>query len=180
MPSSRAVLVAVGFSICSLVPAPGLAQTPAAQSPAPEVRITLSDGARRTGQMVSLGATEIAIRRGRSWETRYKLSEVQLVETVHHNTRNLTLAGLGIGLGLAMDGDWCGSGQSYASSTEPECISAAPALVAAAGAGLGAVLGHVIDKRQRRILFAAPLRTMIRGQVTPIRRGAGIGVTMTW
>jgi hypothetical protein len=160
----RLPLVATGFLIWMFMPIPVSAQnqpTPAGRST--EIRITSIDGGRRTGRLVSLDATELVFQPGRTrLETRHKLSEVKLVETIHHNTRNFAIAGAAVGFGLAMAGDWCGNGQSYGSSNEPFCFTAMPALIIAAGTALGAAIGHSIDLRKRQILFVGPLGTDYR------------------
>ena len=143
-----------------------------------EVSVLLGDGARSKGRLVALSSSEVVLRRyPQAPEIRHRLTDVRRVETVHHNRRNLALAGLGVGVVAAMLGDWCGGGADNPTS-EPDCVSPMPALVAAGGAAAGALIGHALDSRQRRILFVAPAGTSSRAPLT--RRGFVIGATLRW
>ncbi len=142
-----------------------------------EVSVKLVDGTRAKGRLVSLDMTDVVLRRyPQAPEIKHKLADVLRVETIHHNRRNLTLAGLGIGAVVALLGDWCGGSRGN-SSPEPDCISAMPALVTAGGAATGALIGHAIDNRRRRVLFVGPARGIARA-TRP--RGIVVGGAIRW
>ena len=168
----------VSLAIVTLV---ALAQPALAQDAPPpigaEISVQLLDGTRAKGRLVSLSSSEVVLRRyEQAPEIRHKLTVVRRVETVHHNRRNLALVGLGIGMAAALLGDWCGTG-AYGSSGEPDCFTAMPALVTAAGAATGALIGHAMDTKRRRILFIAPGRLPSRA---PVPRGLVIGASIRW
>jgi hypothetical protein len=142
-----------------------------------EVSVQLLDGTRAKGRLVSLDSSEVVLRRyEQAPDIRHRLADVRHVETVHHNRRNLALVGLGLGLAAALLGDWCGTG-AYGSLGEPDCFTAMPALVTAGGAATGALIGHAMDTKRRRILFIAPRRPSSR---SPTPRGLVVGASIRW
>jgi hypothetical protein len=166
----------------AIVAVAALAQPALAQDASPplgaEVSVQLLDGTRAKGRLVSLSSSEVVLRRyEQAPEIRHKLTDVRRVETVHHNRRNLALAGLGIGMAVALLGDWCGTGAAYGSGTEPSCFTAMPALVTAGGAATGALIGHAMDTKRRRILFIAPGGQSSRA---PAPRGLVVGASIRW
>jgi hypothetical protein len=142
-----------------------------------EISVQLLDGTQAKGRLVSLSSSEVVLRRyEQAPEIRHKLTDVRRVETVHHNRRNLALVGLGIGMAAALLGDWCGTG-AYGSSGEPDCFTAMPALVTAGGAATGALIGHAMDTKRRRVLFVGPARGV---PGSPMPRGLVIGTSIRW
>ena len=169
----------VSLAIVAVV---ALAQPALAQdAPLPvgaEISVQLLDGTRAKGRLVSLSTSEVVLRRyEQAPEIRHKLRDVRRVETVHHNRRNLALVGLGIGMAVALIGDWCGTAAAYGSGTEPACFTAMPALVTAGGAATGALIGHAMDTKRRRILFVGPARGV---PGSPMPRGLVIGTSIRW
>jgi len=76
------------------------------------VRVTLPHGAQYTGRLISLTATEVVVRQKKSVrDTPYLLTDIKIVETMHHNTRNLAIAGGAAGLGISLASDLCGTGR---------------------------------------------------------------------
>jgi hypothetical protein len=170
----RAVSLALGVFLVFARPALAQGAPPPVGA---EVSVHLLDGTRAKGRLISLSDAEVVLRRyPQAPDIRHKLAEVRRVETVHHNRRNLALAGLGVGFALAMLGDWCGTG-AYGSSQEPDCITAKPALVTAGGAAVGALIGHAIDTKRRRVLFIGPARG---APGSPMPRGLVIGAGIRW
>ena len=74
----------------------------------PEVRVTATDGSRRTGRLVALSATDLVLRRG-GVDDRVPLTEVRRVERVPRRVRSGALFGgvsgslLGFAIGAARD-----------------------------------------------------------------------------
>ena len=150
-----------------------------------EVRVTTAGGARFVGKLVSLTPTDVVIeQRGIARDTRLKLANVRLVETVHHNMRGLAIAGAVTGGVVALASDLCGSGRPYAATDptgEPDCITAKPLLLIGGFAGLGALIGRELDKKQRQVLYPATSRRPSLGAaVVPVRKGLGFAGTVRW
>ena len=148
-----------------------------------EVRVTTSGGARFIGKLVTLTPTEVVIQqRGISRDTRLMLSNVRLVETVHHNMRGLAIAGAVTGGLIALTSDLCGSGRPYVATTgEPDCITAKPLLLIGGFAGLGALIGRELDKKQRQVLYPATSRRPSLGAgLLPVRKGLAFAGTVRW
>ena len=144
------------------------------------VRVTLPHGAQYTGRLISLTATEVVVRQKKSVrDTPYLLTDIKIVETMHHNTRNLAIAGGAAGLGISLASDLCGTGRPYGSSGEPACITAKPLLITAGVAAVGALIGGALDRSHQRVLYAAPSKTAL---IVPVIRpaGAGVRVVVRW
>lgn len=104
----------------------------------PEVRVTATDGSRRTGRLVALSATDVVVRRG-GVDDRVPLSEVRRVETVTRRVRSGalfggisgSLVGFAIGAARAPSTDMGASGHSL--------------LGGLWGTGVGALLGALMN-----------------------------------
>ena len=150
-----------------------------------EVRVTTSSGAGFIGKLVSLTPTEVVIQqRGIARDTRLMLANVRLVETVHHNMRGLAIAGAVTGGVIALASDLCGSGRPYVATDptgEPDCITAKPLLLIGGFAGLGALIGRELDKKQRQVLYpATSRRPSVSAGPLPLRKGLGFAGTVRW
>ena len=179
--------VAAASVAVALMVRPALAQgaTGTGTAAGREVRVTTSGGARFIGKLVSLTPTDVVIQqRGIARDTRLMLANVRLVETVPHNMRGLAIAGAVTGGVIALASDLCGSGRPYAATDptgEPDCITAKPLLLIGGFAGLGALIGRELDKKQRQVLFpATPRRTSLTAGPLLVRKGLGFAGTVRW
>ena len=150
-----------------------------------EVRVTTTGGARFVGKLVSLTPSDVVIQqRGIARDTRLTLANVKLVETVHHNMRGLAISGAVTGGVIALASDLCGSGRPYAATDptgEPDCITAKPLLLIGGFAGLGALIGRELDKKQRQVLYpATSRRPSLAAGPLPVRKGLGFAGTVRW
>jgi hypothetical protein len=152
-----------------------------------DVRVILSDGTQRRGELVSLSSTDVHVRERRGLfdvsviDHRTALTEVRRIETAHHATRYLALAGLAAGVIAGGVIDFCGPAATPVPPgvSEPRCFSVWPALTAAGGAAVGAIVGGVIDRSRRRVLYTAPISAP-RVHVSLGRHGGSIGMAFHW
>ena len=143
--------------------------------------MVLKDGTRRGGRLLLLTDTEVVLRPiPNARESRYKLSDVRTIETVHRYRRNLTLLGLAAGFVISLAGDWCGTGTAYGASNEPGCITAVPILITAGGAGVGALIGTELDKRRHVVLFTGPPVDNLRPYLTISNKQTVVGLRIPW
>jgi hypothetical protein len=148
-------------------------QPMAAQLTGPHVRIISTDGTRREGRLLSLGATEVAIDQ-RGGTITIPLQKVARVEKATHRVRNGAVWGAigGFVLGYLAS---CGGGDEH------HCWPEAGALFAGIGAAAGAATGAFENRsnRERDVLYAAPASTAsidIRPSLSP--RHARLDVAM--
>jgi hypothetical protein len=120
--------------------------------PGKEVRVTLSEGEKRSGRLVALTSSEVAIVE-RGTTVTLALDRVQRVEIVTHHARTGTLVGVAwagyVWIAVAATRDSCADcedGPSVATAMTPIALGA--------GAGIGALINAAT--RNRHLLYQAP------------------------
>jgi hypothetical protein len=161
--------------LCLVVPSAASAQNTVAMPFGKDVRVVFKSGARVTGKLVDLTATEVVVREKRSTR-RHALADVKSIETRTHAAKTLSLIGTGVAISLSARFHECEvKSNSWVGNGEPNCISPEPFLYAVGGAAIGAVIGGLIDQSKKRFLYIAPPGSVMAVPVVaPDRVGARI------
>jgi hypothetical protein len=141
------------------------------------VRVSLTNGGRETGRLLSLSATEVVIRT-RGTEVRLPLDRVRSVTKLPDPIRDGALLGAAIGAVAGLQILKCEPG------VNDDCPSPHSwwYLDAPVGAGIGAIIGALIDRSRVSkdgVVYRAPVRTskvLVAPVITPTRRGVALVV----
>ena len=177
---SRRVFVAALASLIAIVlwPSPAAAQIdPAVAAVGQNVRVSLLNGGRETGRLLSLSATEVVIRT-RGSEVRLPLDRVRSVTKVPDPIRDGALWGAAIGAVAGLQILKCEPG------VNDDCPSPHSwwYLDAPLGAGVGAIVGALIDRSRvakDSVVYRAPAKSsqfLIAPVITPTRRGVTLAL----
>jgi hypothetical protein len=141
------------------------------------VRVTKVGDGQLTGDLMSLTASEVVVRRNNRVES-IPLNEVRKVEKVSHHER------LGALIGSAFAGlMWIDIARTRDTCADCEDGPLAAAMMTPVAIGAGAGIGAIVNAatRNRHLLYAAPgASSAVR--VAPIvsPHGAGVGITAQW
>ena len=151
----------------------------AAPAAAQNVEVTLTDGMRLTGRLVSLSDTEVVVGQGDIGQRRFPLTQVSRIQTTSRTVKAWTGAGVGVGFLIALSGDWCGTGEPYYSGIEPACFTPVPLLIVIGSGFLGALIGKEFDISRSRVLYPS---STVSVRVTPLvgKNRIGGGITVIW
>ena len=136
-----------------------------------QVRLTLTNGIRHTGRLVSFSATEVVI-----------LGDNELVRTPLTEVRKLEKTGYGGVIKGTLAGAAAGTYVGYAigESSSPEDWLQPTLIFSSVGAGIGAGIGIVIDAARsgRNLIYETPGRRSIVATplVSPTHAGAAVSV----
>lgn len=138
----------------------------------PEVRVTASNGSRRTGRLIALSATEVIVRRGGADE-RLPLSEVRRLETVNRRVPSGALLG-------GISGSLLGFSIGVARGPAADMGAAGHTLLGGLwGTGVGALLGALLNMTLPPHVLHGQLRPAGRPAV-PIAEPQGLAASNHW
>src|SRR5688500_6957730 len=177
---ARRKIGAALLGLFAIVSWPGQAAAqvdPVAAAVGQNVRVSLTNGGRETGRLLSLSAAEVVIRT-RGTEVRLPLDRVRSVTRLPDPIRDGALLGAAIGAVAGLQILKC----------EPGVNDDCPRphswwyLDAPVGAGIGAIIGALIDRikvSKDGVVYRAPVRTsrfLVAPVITPTRRGVALVV----